>query len=127
MSSSEVTIICAWHDALNAGDVKRLVALSSDDVEVGGPRGLSHGAQVLQEWFGRAGIRLEPRKLFRRGATVVVEQGAEWRAGGTGDVSGRQTAASVFVVRDDRVASVIRYSDLSDAFAASGVTEADLV
>jgi hypothetical protein len=41
MKSSEVVL--AWHAALNAGGIDRLLALSSEDVEVGGPRGVSRG------------------------------------------------------------------------------------
>jgi ketosteroid isomerase-like protein len=125
MDSSELKTVAAWHEALNAGDIERLVALSSDDVEVGGPRGSSRGAQVLRDWFGRAGIRLAPRRICQRGATLVVEQDAAWRAAETGEVTGQQPVASVFVVRDGRVASVIRHPDLATALTAAGLTEAD--
>ena len=125
MNSQEVAVIRAWHTALNDGDVERLVALSTDDVEVGGPRGSSSGAQVLRECVDRAGIRLEPRRVFQRGETLVVEQDAEWRAEGTGEVTAQQIAASVVVVRYGRVASVIRYADLVSALSAAGMTAAD--
>lgn len=127
MSVTEVAVVRAWHQALNAGDLDRLAALSAEDVEVGGPRGASRGAQVLREWVGRAGIRLEPQRLFHREQTVVVEQAAEWRAAETGEVTGQQTPASVFIVRDGKVASVIRYPDLAAALAATGLGEADEV
>jgi hypothetical protein len=32
-------VVRAWHEAVNQGDVDALVALSDDDIEVGGPRG----------------------------------------------------------------------------------------
>ena len=38
------------------------------------------GTIMLQEWVGRANIRLEPRRLFHDEDTVVVEQAA---SGGT--------------------------------------------
>ena len=50
VSAPEPATVRAWHQALNAGDVDRLVALSSEDVEVGGPRGATRGAQALREW-----------------------------------------------------------------------------
>jgi ketosteroid isomerase-like protein len=125
MSSPEVSVVTAWHETLNAGDIDRLIALSTDDVEVGGPRGSSRGAQLLREWVGRAGIHLWPRQLLQRGETVVVEQDAEWRSAETDEITGRQTPASVFVVRDGRVASVIRYPDLATALAVTGLTDAD--
>lgn len=123
MTSSEVTVVTAWHEALNSGDVERLVALSHPDVEVGGPRGTGRGAQLLREWIGRAGIRLDPRRIFQQADMVVVEQEAERRSAGTGGVIGIQTLASAFVVRDDRVASVSRYPDLAEALHAADLDE----
>ena len=113
----------AWHEALNSGDVERLVALSHPDIEVGGPRGTGRGTQLLREWIGRAGISLDPRRIFQQADMVVVEQEAEWRSTGTGDVIGNQTLASAFVVRDDRVASVSRYPDLAEALHATDLDE----
>ena len=71
----------AWHAAVNAGDLERLVALSSNDIEVAGPRGSGRGEQLLRDWFGRAGVRLEPLQTFSRDTdVVVVEQRATWAA-----------------------------------------------
>ena len=42
--------------ALNAGNVERVIALSTADVEVGGPRGAGRGADLLRDWVARAGI-----------------------------------------------------------------------
>jgi hypothetical protein len=127
MSTTPVEVVRAWHDAVNAGDVDRLLALSTDDIEVGGPRGAGRGAQLLRDWFGRAGIHLEPRQLFVRGATVVAAQGAMWRDAGSGVIRGEETPASVFVVDAGRVSCVIRYPDLAAALVATGVSEADRV
>ena len=109
----------AWHEALN-GDGVHLVGLSHPEVEVGGPRGTAHGTQLLREWVSRANIRLEPRCVFHRADTVVVEQRAEWRAA-TGKVTVSQAVGSVFVVREGRVARVIRYPDLADALGAANL------
>jgi ketosteroid isomerase-like protein len=57
----------------------------------------------------------------------VVEQDAEWQSAETDEITGRQILASVFVMRDGRVASVIRYPDLAAALAATGLAEADRV
>jgi ketosteroid isomerase-like protein len=110
----EVRVVAAWHEALNAGDVERLVELSHPDVEVGGPRGTGQGAQLLREWVARAGIHLERQRVFHQGDTVVVEQEAEWRSAETGELSGSQRLASVFVVRGGLVARVLRYPDLAE-------------
>jgi ketosteroid isomerase-like protein len=114
----EIQTVLAWHEALNSGDVERLVDLSHPDVEVGGPRGTSRGAQILREWVDRANIRLEPRRNFQRAGTVVVEQEAEWQSAEPG---GRQPVASVFVVRDGLVTSVVRYPGLPEALLATGL------
>jgi ketosteroid isomerase-like protein len=140
MTSIELDTVATWHAAVNAGDVERLVALSTDDVEVGGPRGAGRGSALLRDWFGRAGIQLEPRRLFARaetdaapkqdvaadGTVVVVEQSARWRAE-DGSLGEPQAAASVFRVRDGRVSSVIRYSDLASALETAGLNKSDAV
>ena len=122
-TAPEIRTVRAWHDALNSGDADYLVELSHPEVEVGGPRGTGHGTQLLREWVSRANIRLEPRRVFHRADTVVVEQRAEWRAAATGKVTVSQAVGSVFVVREGRVARVIRYSDLADALDAAHLDE----
>jgi ketosteroid isomerase-like protein len=97
------------------------VELSHPDVEVGGPRGSGHGTRLLREWVDRANISLEPRRFFHRAETVVVEEEAEWRSAKTGEATGSQTAGSVFVVRDGRVARVMRYDDLAGALRAANI------
>jgi hypothetical protein len=52
-----------------------------------------------------------------------VQQEAEWRSAETGLVSGNQTVASIFVVRDGLVTSVVRYADLADAFHKANLDE----
>ncbi len=121
MTTPEVRVVVAWHEALNGGDVERLVELSHPDVEVGGPRGTDQGAQLLREWVARAGIHLEPWRVFHQGDTVIVEQEAEWRSSETGELSGSQHVASIFAVRDGLVTRVSRYPDLAEALGAMGL------
>jgi ketosteroid isomerase-like protein len=121
VTAPEVRIVKDWHEALNSGDPDRLVELSHPDVEVGGPRGSGHGTRLLREWVDLANIRLEPRRFFHRAETVVVEEEAEWRSAETGGVTGSQTVGSVFVVRDGRVARVMRYEDLAGALQAANI------
>jgi ketosteroid isomerase-like protein len=129
MATDAVSTVHAWHAALNRGDVDELIALSGDEIEVGGPRGrgTGPGAQLLRDWVGRAGIRLEPHRTFHRDSTVVVEQGASWQGPEAGPTTEPQTVASVFIVKDGRVASVVRYPDLASALEASGLTDSDTV
>jgi ketosteroid isomerase-like protein len=122
-AAPEVGIVEAWHEALNSGDLQRLVMLSHSDVEVGGPHGSGRGTKLLQEWADRANIRLTPLRVLHRDDTVVVQQEAEWRSAETGLVMGRQTLASVFVVRDGRVASVVRYDNLTNALQKANLDE----
>ncbi len=114
MRAREIQTVTAWHEALNSGDVDRLVELSHPDVEVGGPRGMGHGVELLRGWVDRAGIRLEPGRIFHEADTVVVEQAAQWHS-----ANGAQTVASVFVVRDGLVTSVVRYPGLTEALRAA--------
>ena len=119
----EVGIAEDWHEALNSSNIERLVALSHPDVEVGGPHGSGRGTKLLQEWADRANIRLTPLRVLHRDDTVVVQQEAEWRSAETGLVTGRQTLASIFVVRDGRVASVVRYDNLTNALQKANLDE----
>ncbi len=123
MNVPELRVVEAWHEALNGGEVDRLVELSHPEVEVGGPRGTGRGAQLLREWVNRANIRLEPQRIFHHADTVIVEQWAQWHSTDTGQVIGGQTVCSVFVVRDGRVTRVMRYPDLADALDAAHLDE----
>ncbi|HET7478748.1 MAG TPA: nuclear transport factor 2 family protein [Rubrobacteraceae bacterium] len=127
VTAAEIEAVLNWHEALNDGDTGRLIALSDPEIEVGGPRGSGRGAQLLREWMERANIRLEPRRVFHRADTVVVEQEAEWRSADTGEVAGGQAGSSVFVVRDGLVASVLRYDDLADALRVAALDESNEV
>ena len=124
MTESAAGIVLAWHAALNDGDIARLLSLSSQDVEVGGPRGAGRGARLLEEWVARSGIRLEPRRVFARDTTVVVEQSARWPAE-DGGFSEPQDAASMFHVEHGAVTSVLRYPDLASAMLAAGLDPSD--
>lgn len=123
MTAPEVRVIWDWYEALNAGDADRLVALSHPGVEVGGPRGTGSGTELLREWVARAGVCIEPSRVFHRAETVVVEGEARWRDADTGRPTGGQTVGSVFVVRDGLVSRVIRYPDLASALLAAGLDE----
>jgi ketosteroid isomerase-like protein len=104
------------------------VALSSSDIEVAGPRGSGRGEKLLRDWFGRAGVRLEPLQTFSRDTdVVVVEQRATWAAPEGDTASPPRTVASVFSVADGRVTSVMRYADLASALEASGLSPSDRV
>jgi len=121
---SEIETVLAWHVALNASDVDGLLALSAADVEVGGPRGSGSGAHLLRDWVARAGVRMQPGRIFRRDGSVVVEEAAQWRSD-DGSMTASQGVACVFGVRAGHVASVVRYPDVAAALAAGGLEASD--
>jgi ketosteroid isomerase-like protein len=132
MSEAPVLAVArSWHEAMNARDTERLVALAHDDVEVAGPRGVGRGTDLLRAWMdrqsGEAGLHLQARRYFVRGDTVVVDQLAEWRTAGTGEVVEGQEVGSVLVVRDGRVAAFARHPDLGAALHAAGLGPSDAV
>jgi ketosteroid isomerase-like protein len=121
---SHIETVLAWHAALNAGDVDGLLALSTDDVEVGGSRGSGRGAHLLRDWVARAGMRMQPGRVYHRDRSVVVEGSAQWRSE-DGQLGDPQPVACVFGIRDGQVVTIIRYPDVASALAAAALDESD--
>jgi hypothetical protein len=121
-----IEVVRAWHDAVNVGDADALVALSDENIEVGGPRGSARGHAILRDWLERAGIQLAPRRWFASPAELVVEQAATWR-GPDGAVTDPQIIASSFTVEHGKVTRTLRYGSLQEALAATGLTLLDEV
>jgi ketosteroid isomerase-like protein len=121
MTTSEIATVLAWHDALNEQDFDTLVALSSDDIDVGDSSGAVQGHAALVEWAGSAGIKVEPGRMYVHDGVVVVEQQIT-RASDPESTTG----ASAFRVVHDHVTSVFRHDDLASALAATDLTENDL-
>lgn len=121
-----IRLVHAWYEALNAADTERLATLVCEDVEIGGPRGTAQGVDVLIDWVGRARIQMEPTDWYQRGDTIVVCQRATWpEEDGTPGIP--QKVGTVFVVQDGRISRIARYSGLSDAFAETGLSEANRI
>jgi ketosteroid isomerase-like protein len=127
MMAAELIIVHQWHTALNNGDINQLVALVHQDVEVGGPRGTTSGAEVVREWFGRANVHLNPKGFFNRKNIVVVEELGEWLSPDTGQVIDSQVVATLFVVNDGLIARIMRYADLETALSEASLDESDRV
>ncbi|OBH06058.1 MULTISPECIES: nuclear transport factor 2 family protein [unclassified Mycobacterium] len=121
MTTSEIATVLAWHDALNASDLDTLVALSSDDIEIGDAHGAAQGHEALRRWAGSREGAAELGRMYVHDGVVVVEQKVSTPDGGV------TTAASAFRVVRDHVTAVFRHRDLAAALAATEVTEADLV
>ncbi|TQF75184.1 nuclear transport factor 2 family protein [Rhodococcus spelaei] len=120
MSTSEIATVLAWHDALNDSDIDTLLALSSDDVEIGDHTGASQGLTTLREWATTSGLTLNPGRMFVHHGVVVVEEQATAEGQTT-------TGAVAFRVVDDQVTSVFRHESLESAFSATDLSEKDAV
>lgn len=120
MSTSEIATVLAWHDALSAADLDTLVALSSDDIEIGDAHGAAQGHTALRGWAQRAGAAIEVGAIYYRDGVVVVE---ERITPNDGPVT---TAASAFRVVNDHVTAVFRHDDLAAALDATEMTDDDL-
>ena len=121
MTTSEIATVLAWHDALNASDVDTLVALSSDDIEVGDAHGAAQGHAALRDWATARPRNAEVGRIYVHDGVVVVEQKVTRPDGSV------RNAASAFRVVHDHVTSVFRHDDLASALAATELTESDLV
>jgi len=98
-----------------------LVALSSDDIEVGDAHGAAQGHAALRDWASARPRHAEVGRIYVHDGVVVVEQKI-----GNADDPGA-TAASAFRIVHDHVTSVFRHHDLASALAATDLTDADLV
>jgi ketosteroid isomerase-like protein len=123
MTTSEIATVLAWHDALNASDVDTLVALSSDDIEIGDAHGAAQGHAALRRWAASLQTTSELGRMYVHDGVVVVEQ----KLSTPDNSSAVTTAASAFRVVHDHVTSVFRHDDLASALDATELTEADLV
>lgn len=117
MTTSEVATVLAWHDALNAADIETLVALSSDDIEMGDAHGAAQGHEALRTWATSHRAATQLGRIYVHDGVVVVEQSGP----------GETANALAFRVVHDHVTSVFRHVDLASALAATELTESDVV
>jgi ketosteroid isomerase-like protein len=123
MTTSEIATVLAWHDALNASDTETLVALSSDDIDIGDAHGAAQGHEALRRWAASIETTAEIGRMYVHDGVVVVEQ----KISSPGSPGAVVNAASAFRVVHDRVTSVFRHQDLASALAATELTEADVI
>ena len=119
MSTSEIATVLAWHDALSNADLDTLLALSSEDIEIGDAHGAAQGHAALREWAQRTDATIDVGNIYYHDGVVVVEERITSK---TGDVG---TAASAFRVVHDHVTAAFRHDDLAAALAATELTEDD--
>ncbi len=123
MTTSEIATVLAWHDALNASDLETLVALSSDDIDIGDAHGAAQGHEALRRWAASLKTTAELGRMYVRDGVVVVEQ----KLTTPDDPGAVVNVASAFRVVHDHVTSVFRHQDLASALAATELTQADVV
>jgi hypothetical protein len=118
-------VVNDWLAAVDAADAARLVALTTERVEIVGPRGAGPAdREVLADWLTRSGFSATSLRWFcGTDGSVVVEQAASWRDGAEG-----VRLASQFFVDGGRVARYVRHDGgVEPALAAAGLTAADEV
>lgn len=123
--SNELATVQAWQEAANARDIDRLLALSSPEIVLVGPRGRGSGHKLLRDWIDRAGLTLTTQAAYQRGETVVLAQRAKWQSEATGNEASEANLATRFQVRNGQVVELERYDNLASALAAAGLSAAD--
>jgi sulfur relay (sulfurtransferase) DsrF/TusC family protein len=123
MTTSEIATVLAWQDALNASDLDTLMALSSEDIEIGDVHGAAQGHEALRSWAASLKTTAELGRIFVHDGVVVVEQ----KLSSSDDPGAVMTAAWAFRVVRDHVTSVFCHQDLASALAATELTESDVV
>lgn len=119
MSTSEIATVLAWYYALNERDLDTLVALSSDDIELGDADGARQGHTALRQWAQQQpAIKVETGRMYVHDGVVVAEE--------LPADPGAVATASAFRVVHDHVTAVFHHGDLASALAATELTEKDL-
>lgn len=125
--STETGAVLAWHQAINDGDVSRLDGLVAPDVALEGfaAEG-SSGLAELGRWVETTRVQLAPRRVFRRGPVVVVEQSAMWWSEDTRRVSQPSESGMVFELAGGSIVRIARYPDVARALEAAGLDDTDI-
>ena len=121
-----LAVVERWLDAVNEQDAEGVEALTSEQVEIVGPRGQGMmDRSVLGEWISRSGFTSRPLRWFcGADGMVVVEQEGTWHDVATGQRQGRLVIGSEFVVRHGQVVRYVRHDiGIDAAIAASGLDE----
>lgn len=130
MTTGTLGVVETWQSAVNDGQAADATAVTADQVDVLGPRGVATmpGAD-LGAWMVRSGFSATPLRWYcGGGGDVVVEQDARWVDTVTGVESGRAVVGTHFTVIDGLVTRIARHDDgLQAALDSAGLTGADEV
>jgi len=123
--STFFALVQAWQEAVNNQDTHRLLELSDSDIEIVGPRGSGRGLHLLLDWLGRVRLHLITLRAFAYDNAVVVAQHGAWYSIETGEIVGEADIASLFRIKDDRIAQFARYDTLDIALNDAGLRYTD--
>ena len=126
MISSSLETVLAWVDAVNANEVETAIAKAAPDVAIVGPRGTSHGREVLRTWLEHAGAKFFTRAAYAGGDSAVLAQHGVWRDASSGAVRGEADVATRFRLAAGLVTEIQRYDDLATALRDAGLTPSDV-
>lgn len=130
MTTGALGIVETWQSAVNSGQAADATAVTADQVDVLGPRGIATVPGTdIGAWMVRSGFSATPLRWYCSGAgDVVVEQDARWDDPATGVESGRAVVGTHFTVTDGLVTRIARHDDgLQAALDSAGLTGADEV
>lgn len=112
MLKKESETVMAWIEAVNAGNLPALMALSDEGIEIVGPQGSAQGHEILKLWLERAGLRLKPGTRYGCGSQLLLLCEGVWLDALTGESRGQADLALAFELRDGKVLKCLRYDAL---------------
>lgn len=116
-----------WIEMCNDQDVERLSEITSEELEVHGPKGTATIDKTgLAEWMERANMKLETFEHYARDNKVVMGQHGKWM-NEDGTVKGEQDVYTVLVFNKEKVGALGRYDDKEQAFDVTGLGEGDRI
>jgi ketosteroid isomerase-like protein len=126
-----VDVVRSYNQALGAVNVDAMLAFVHEDCEIVSPRGVMRGHESVRAFAARQsyGVRMVPaeQRYFARGETVVVHGTVEWRYVESDELAGRDDGATVWTIRNGRIARLEIHEELGPALASAGLTGADEV
>lgn len=121
MKSPESTIQ-QWIKALNSGDIDALLAISKPDIAIAGPRGTSHGIEILRAWYMNTHLTLDVEQQLVHNDQVISVGIAHWHDTDGSELGTASTAFLMRVTTNGLVAELSRHDEgLSAALAESNV------
>lgn len=133
MAQENIAALLAGFEAMNSGDVSRILAFADPEFETVVPPALSaepdvyRGHEGIRRYFklfddAMDGVRFEAERLWDAGDSVVAIVRLTAQGKQTG-IHVEQRIAQVWTFRDGRAVRAQTFPELSEALAAAGVDE----